>query len=162
MGLSHPDSLSVLRGYLPSKELFTNSEMLFIGIGIIGATVMPHNLFLHSSIILTRCVNRNDDDIKSAIKYGSIDSTVSLTLALFVNSSILIVSAATFYVNGYNDVATLEDAAQLLAPILKNGAAPILFGIALLASGQNATLTGTLAGQIVMEGFINWRINPVA
>ena len=130
-------------GFVPTKQLFTDSGMLFIAIGILGATVMPHNLFLHSSIILTRKIDRDDAvAIKNAIKYGSMDSNISLMISFFVNAAILMVSAATFNTNGYNSVATLQDAYQLLQPILNNRAAPILFGVALLASGLNSTLTG--------------------
>lgn len=120
---------------------------------------MPHNLFLHSAIVLTR---RNADEnlVKQAINYATTDSTFSLFLALFVNSAILIVSAATFHKNGYNEIATLQDAYQLLDPLLGTKMASVLFGVALLASGQNATLTGTLTGQIVMEGFMTWKIKP--
>lgn len=158
--LSRPHAVPLLMGFLPSTELLTNKSMLFIGVGIIGATVMPHNLFLHSSVILTRDVARDDASIKEAIKFGTIDSTVSLTLALFINASILMVAAAAFHKNGYNDVTTLEDAYHLLDPILNSTTASILFAVALLASGQNSTLTGTLSGQIVMEGFMTWKISP--
>ena len=120
----------------------------------------PHNLFLHSSIIQTRNVGTDEDSIKSAIHYATIESTISLIGALFVNAAILIVSAATFYTNGYHNVTTLQQSSSLLSPVLHNKAAPILFGIALLASGQNSTLTGTLSGQIVMEGFTTMKINP--
>ena len=160
LAMSKPEAVPLLTGFLPSTELLTNKDMLFIAVGIIGATVMPHNLFLHSSIILTRNVAREEASIKEAMHFGTIDSTVSLCLALFVNASILMVAAATFHTNGYNEVTTLEDAYQLLSPILNSTAAPILFAVALLASGQNSTLTGTLSGQIVMEGFMTWKISP--
>lgn len=160
LALSHPSAVPLLTGFLPSTELITNKKMLFIGVGIIGATVMPHNLFLHSSIVLTRNVGRDEASIKEAIHFGTIDSTFSLTLALFVNASILMVAAATFHKNGYNDVTTLENAYQLLDPILNSGCASVLFAVALLASGQNSTLTGTLTGQIVMEGFMTWKLSP--
>jgi len=160
LALSNPHAGPLLMGFLPSAELVTNKQMLFIGVGIIGATVMPHNLFLHSSIVLTRNVARDEPSIKEAIHFGTIDSTFSLTLALFVNASILMVSAATFHKHGYNDVTTLEDAYKLLDPILKSGVASVLFAVALLASGQNSTLTGTLTGQIVMEGFMTWKLSP--
>ncbi len=158
--LSQPDAGPLFLGFLPSTELITNKQMLFIGVGIIGATVMPHNLFLHSSIVLTRNVVRDEPSIKEAIHFGTIDSSVSLTLALFVNASILMVSAATFHKHGYDEVTTLENAYQLLDPILKSGVASAFFAIALLASGQNSTLTGTLTGQIVMEGFMTWKLHP--
>jgi len=160
IGLCKANSIDVLLGYLPSKLIFANQEALFNGIGIIGATVMPHNLFLHSSIVLTRKIERDDKSVQEAINFGLVDSTVSLSFATFVNSSILILAAATFHKNGYNDVASLEDAYKLLTPLLKNKAAPILFGLSLLAAGQNSTLTGTLTGQIVMEGFMNLKISP--
>ena len=122
---------------------------------------MPHNLFLHSSLVLTRNIDRSSvDTVNEAIKYFVFDSTFCLACALFVNAAILIVAAATFHVNGLTDVATLEDAHSLLAPILGSGAS-VLFAVALLAAGQNSTLTGTLAGQIVMEGFMTWKIRPV-
>jgi manganese transport protein len=160
LGYSHPNGVDVMAGFLPSKELFTNNEMLFVGVGIIGATVMPHNLFLHSSIILTRDIPRDEASIKEAIHYSRIDTILSLTLAFFVNAAILMVAAATFYTNGYHDIASLEDAYKLLEPILHSKVAPVVFGIALLAAGQNSTLTGTLTGQIVMEGFMNYKISP--
>lgn len=160
LGYSSPNAIDVFGGFIPSDEIFKNNQMLFVGVGIIGATVMPHNLFLHSSIILTRQVSREENDIKEAIHYGGIDSILSLTIAFFVNAAILMIAAATFHKNGYNDIATLEDAYKLLEPILHSQAAPIVFGIALLAAGQNATLTGTLTGQIVMEGFMNFKISP--
>jgi manganese transport protein len=154
IGLSKPAALPLFTGFLPTPDIFSNKKMLFIGIGILGATVMPHNLFLHSSIILTRNVPDDEKSIRSAIQFGIIDSTGSLTIALFVNAAILIVAAATFHKNGYNDVATLEEAYKLLDPVLKSNLSSVIFGIALLASGQNSTLTGTLTGQIVMEGFL--------
>ncbi len=120
----------------------------------------PHNLYLHSSIILTRNIPRDEESVKKAMFYGTIDSSVSLCLALFVNAAILMVAAATFHKNGYDSIATLEDASALLAPLLNNQWAPILFGVALLASGQNSTLTGTLSGQIVMEGFMTMKVPP--
>jgi manganese transport protein len=162
LGYSKPPFVDVMEGFLPRKELFTDSGMLFVAVGIIGATVMPHNLFLHSSIILTRDIPREEAAIKEAIHYSRIDTILSLTIAFFVNASILMVAAATFHQNGYHDIATLEDAYHLLEPILHSKVAPVVFGIALLAAGQNSTLTGTLTGQIVMEGFMNWKISPAA
>jgi manganese transport protein len=158
IALSQPNARDVMIGFLPTQALF-KPDVLFLAIGIIGATVMPHNLFLHSSIVLTRNTNRDDKSIADAIKYSIADSTVSLFGALFVNAAILIVSAATFHQNGYTDTATLEDAYVLLNPILGSAAA-VIFAVALLASGQNSTLTGTLSGQIVMEGFMTWRVSP--
>lgn len=159
--ISKPNPVDLFAGFIPRTEIVTNKEMLFVAIGIIGATVMPHNLFLHSSIVLTRNINREDVvAVQSAIKYSSIDSNFSLLFAFFVNASILIVSSATFHQDGYTDVATLEDAYKLLDPLLHSSAASTLFAVALLASGQNSTLTGTLTGQIVMEGFMTWKIPP--
>lgn len=161
IGLSKPESVDVLKGFLPSAEIFSDSDQLLIAIGIIGATVMPHNLFLHSSLVLTREIDRSDlASVKESINYFVFDSTMCLFSALFVNAAILVVAAATFHVNGFNEVATLEEAHELLKPILGSGAS-ILFAVALLAAGQNSTLTGTLAGQVVMEGFLNWKIRPV-
>eukprot|EP01041_Mallomonas_annulata_P000464 gene464-867_t len=156
---SEPDPLSIISGYVPSTSLVTNTDMLYVGLGILGATVMPHNLFLHSSLVLTRASRKDEEGKKEAIKYGIIDSTISLTGAFFVNSAILVLAASTFYKNGYYDVASIEDAYYLLDPVLGKGAS-ILFGIALLASGQSSTFTGTLSGQIVMEGFLSIRLPP--
>lgn len=147
IGFSKPDGLKLFTGFLPSLPIFTNKDELLIAVGIIGATVMPHNLFLHSSLVLTRNIKRDDvESVKQAMKYFTVDSTVSLIVALFVNAAILIVAAATFHVNGYEEVATLEEAHSLLVPIL-GSAASVLFAVALLAAGQNSTLTGTLAGK---------------
>jgi manganese transport protein len=134
--------------------------MLYVAIGILGATVMPHNLYLHSSIVQTRKYERTREGMREAIKFCTIDSTIALTLALFVNAAILIVSAATFYKHGYGDVAEIQDAYKLLTPLLDVTEASTVFALALLASGQNSTLTGTLAGQVVMEGFLNIRLRP--
>ncbi|MFZ1573240.1 MAG: Nramp family divalent metal transporter, partial [Candidatus Kapaibacterium sp.] len=133
---------------------------LYISIGILGATVMPHNLYLHSSVIQTRKYEKTNFGKKEAIKFGTIDSTLALTFALFVNAAILIVAAGTFHTNGFTQVAEIEEAHKMLTPLLGTTLASILFAIALLASGQNSTLTGTIAGQIVMEGFLNLKINP--
>jgi manganese transport protein len=134
--------------------------MLYIAIGILGATVMPHNLYLHSSVVQTRNYERTPEGKREAIKFSDIDTAVALTLALFVNAAILIVSAATFYRSGHSEVAEIGDAYKLLTPLLGVTGASTLFALALLASGQNSTLTGTLAGQIVMEGFLNIRLKP--
>ena len=158
--LSKPEIFPVLNGLLPQKEIVTNPSMLYIAIGILGATVMPHNLYLHSSIVQTRDYERNDEGKKEAIKYATWDSSLSLLIAFFINASILIVAAATFHTNGHHEIADIHDAHKLLAPILGTGLASTVFAIALLASGQNSTLTGTLAGQIVMEGFLNIRLKP--
>ncbi|QBO59055.1 Nramp family divalent metal transporter [Chryseobacterium salivictor] len=158
--LSKPDIFPLLAGLVPQKEVIANPSMLYIAIGILGATVMPHNLYLHSSIVQTRNYKRNHDGKKEAIKFATIDSTVSLFIAFFINAAILIVAAATFHTTGNHDIADIHDAHQMLAPILGTSFASIFFAIALLASGQNSTLTGTLAGQIVMEGFLNIRLKP--
>ncbi|QIP14337.1 divalent metal cation transporter [Spirosoma aureum] len=158
--VSHPAVAEVVGGLLPRTEIITNPGMLYIAIGILGATVMPHNLYLHSSIVQTRDFGRDDAGRKSAIKFATIDSTVSLFLAFFINAAILILSAATFHFSGNQHVADITDAHRLLDPILGVKLAGVLFAVALLASGQNSTLTGTLAGQIVMEGFLELRIKP--
>lgn len=157
---SKPDLFPLLKGLLPTTQIVYNPEMLYIAIGILGATVMPHNLYLHSSIVQTRNYKRDKEGKKMAIKYATIDSSVSLFLAFFVNAAILIVAAATFHNTGYQDVADIFDAHKLLDPLLGTSLASIFFAIALLASGQNSTLTGTLAGQIVMEGFLNIKLKP--
>jgi manganese transport protein len=158
--LAKPDYAQVLLGYIPTIEVARNPEMLYIALGILGATVMPHNLYLHSSIVQTR---RYGDDLESkreAIRFATIDSTVALTTALFINSAILIMAAATFHGRGYEGVADISDAYELLTPLLGSALAATMFAVALLMSGQNSTLTGTLAGQIVMEGFLNIRLRP--
>ncbi|HTL54016.1 MAG TPA: Nramp family divalent metal transporter [Planctomycetota bacterium] len=157
---SKPVLSEVMVGFIPTTDLLHNSEMLMIGIGILGATVMPHNLYLHSSIVQTRRYEQNDAGRAEAIKYATLDSSIALMFALFVNAAILIVAAATFYTTGHHDVADIEEAHHLLAPLLGVGLAGAAFAIALLASGQNSTLTGTLAGQITMEGFVNIRLRP--
>lgn len=158
--LSKPEIFPMLEGLVPKKEIITNPSMLYIAIGILGATVMPHNLYLHSSIVQTRDYPRTTEGKKEALKFASLDSSLSLMLAFFINAAILIISAATFHTSGNKDVADINDAYKLLSPLLGTTLASIFFGIALLASGQNSTLTGTLAGQIVMEGFLNIRLKP--
>ncbi|MEJ7576664.1 MAG: Nramp family divalent metal transporter [Pyrinomonadaceae bacterium] len=158
--MARPDILGIARGFVPSPQVVTNPEMLYIAIGILGATVMPHNLYLHSSIVQTRNYEQTPKGKREAIKFATIDSTVALMFALFINSAILIVAAATFYRSGNYQVAEIQDAYQLLSPLLGVTGASTLFAVALLASGQNSTLTGTLAGQIVMEGFLNIRLPP--
>ncbi|MEY2498378.1 MAG: manganese transport protein [Verrucomicrobiota bacterium] len=158
--VSHPDLLGIAKGFVPSAKIITDPGMLYIAIGILGATVMPHNLYLHSSIVQTRRYELNAAGKREAIKFATIDSTLALMFALFINAAILIVSAATFYTRGRNDIAEIQDAYKLLSPLLGVTGASTLFALALLASGQNSTLTGTLAGQIVMEGFLNIRIRP--
>jgi manganese transport protein len=158
--ISKPEINAILGGLIPQKEIITNPAMLYIGIGILGATVMPHNLYLHSSIVQTRDYTRDRDGKKEAIKFATLDSTVSLLLAFFINAAILILAAATFHTTGNQHIADIHDAYKMLTPILGASMASIAFAIALLASGQNSTLTGTLAGQIVMEGFLNIRLKP--
>lgn len=158
--ISQPAINEMLGGLVPKAEIIQNPAMLYIAIGILGATVMPHNLYLHSSIVQTRDYTRDREGKKEAIKFATLDSTVSLMLAFFINGAILILAAATFHVTGNKHVADIHDAYKMLTPILGASMASIAFAIALLASGQNSTLTGTLAGQIVMEGFLNIRLKP--
>jgi manganese transport protein len=156
--LAAPPIAAVLGGFVPSPEIVTNPEMLYIAIGIIGATVMPHNLYLHSSIVQTRRYERDEVGRRNAVRWATADSTIALMLALFVNAAILIVAAAVFHANGKTDVAEIEQAYALLSPLLGVGIASVLFAVALLASGFNSTVTATLAGQIVMEGFLRIRL----
>ncbi|MEC0369506.1 Nramp family divalent metal transporter [Paenibacillus chibensis] len=158
--LSRPDMGGILQGFVPKTEIVTNPQMLYIALAMLGATVMPHNLYLHSSIVQTRKIDQSLAGKRSAIRFATIDSTVALTIALFVNAAILILAASAFYSTGHTEVAEIQDAYHLLTPLLGTGMASILFAVALLASGQNSTLTGTLAGQIVMEGFLNLRLKP--
>ena len=158
--LVKPDFLGIARGFVPRPEIFTNREMLYIAIGILGATVMPHNLYLHSSLVQTRAVAPTPQGMRTAMRFNLLDSAVALNLAFLVNAAILIMAAGTFYRHGLNNVAEIQDAYHTLAPLLGTGLASFLFALALLCSGQNSTLTGTLAGQIVMEGFLNFRIAP--
>jgi manganese transport protein len=155
--LGQPNWGGILRGFVPSLP---DANALYISIGILGATVMPHNLYLHSSLVQTRKSGRNPEDIRNTIRWNTIDTAISLNLAFFVNAAILVVAASVFYRNGYYGVAEIQDAHRLLEPILGASIAPIAFAIALLASGQSSTITGTLAGQIVMEGYLNLRISP--
>jgi manganese transport protein len=157
--MSRPSLIGVMQGLVPCRDLVANSGMLYLSIGIIGATVMPHNLYLHSSIVQTRKYEESSRGKREAIKFATIDSTSALGFAFFINAAILVVAAAAFYRTGHHDVSEIQDAYQLLTPIVGGGAAT-LFALALLASGQNSTLTGTLAGQIVMEGYINVRLRP--
>jgi manganese transport protein len=158
---SKPNLPAVLRGFIPSADIITNKDMLYVAIGILGATVMPHNLYLHSSIVQTRKHEQNAAGKAEAIKFATIDSTTALMFALFINAAIPIVPAATFHQQGRHDVAEIQEAYNLLSPMLGVTVASALFAlVALLASGQNSTLTGTLAGQIVMEGFLNIRLRP--
>ncbi|WP_446741219.1 Nramp family divalent metal transporter [Sphingomonas sp. H160509] len=156
--LARPEWAGVLGGLVPTTQIVTDPAMLYIAIGILGATVMPHNLYLHSSIVQTRAFAKDTAGKRDAITMATIDGTVALGLAFFINAAILILAAATFHVAGRTDVAEIDQAYELLAPMLGMGAASVLFAVALLASGQNSTVTGTLAGQIVMEGFLNLRM----
>jgi manganese transport protein len=156
--MSQPDLAAMASGLIPTTEIVTNGDMLYVAIGILGATVMPHNLYLHSSVVQTRRYALDEAGKREAIRYASIDSAVALSLAFFVNAALLVMAAATFHANGQTEVAEIQEAYQLLAPALGVGLASTLFAVALLASGQNSTLTGTLAGQIVMEGFLNFRL----
>src|SRR5205814_7121045 len=147
-------------GFVPSLDLFRNQEMLYIAIGILGATVMPHNLYLHSSLVQTRAFGSEPKQRREALRYAIFDSTFALGFALFINAAILVLGAAAFHSRGMHEVAEIADAYKLLTPVLGASLASVLFACALLASGQNSTLTGTLAGQIVMEGFLNIRLRP--
>ena len=157
MIFAQPEAASIIKGLIPCLP---NEAALYIAIGIIGATVMPHNLYLHSSLVQTRKFDRSPAGIRQALKYNFIDSTIALNLAFFVNAAILILAAATFHKNGLFEVAEIQDAYKLLSPMLGNKWAPILFAVALIAAGQSSTITGTLAGQIIMEGYLNLRIQP--
>ena len=159
--LSHPNHWLALKSlFIPSASIVANPEMLYIAIGILGATVMPHNLYLHSSIVQSRKYERTPAGKREAIGMANIDSALALTVALFVNAAILIVAAAVFHRSGHFEVAAIQDAYKLLSPLLGVTAASTLFAIALLASGQNSSITGTLAGQVVMEGFIHFKLAP--
>ncbi|HJP85405.1 MAG TPA: Nramp family divalent metal transporter [Gemmatimonadaceae bacterium] len=157
--LAQPPFMEVMRGFVPSTEIVRNPAMLYVAVGILGATVMPHNLYLHSSIVQTRQYDETVSGKREAVRFAFIDSTIALTFALFINAAILIIAAATFHTSGNFGVGEIQDAYKLLTPLLGAGASTV-FALALLASGQNSTLTGTLAGQIVMEGFLNIRIRP--
>lgn len=160
MVLAQPAWGAVLAGYVPSTEIVTNPAMLYIAIGILGATVMPHNLYLHSAIVQTRAFDQSSSGKREAIRFCTIDTVVALSFALFINSAILIMAAAVFHARGLTDVAEIQHAHELLTPLLGTAAASTLFALALLASGQNSTITATLAGQIVMEGFLQLRLPP--
>jgi manganese transport protein len=160
IAFSRPALVPMLQGLLPSAQIVTHPAMLYIAIGILGATVMPHNLYLHSAIVQTRQIGDDAVSKRRAIHHGTVDSTVALFLAFFINAAILILAAATFHGSGHQNVAEIGDAYQLLTPLLGTSLASILFAVALLASGQNSTITGTLAGQIVMEGFLDISLPP--
>src|SRR5467141_3713685 len=157
---AHPIWREAARGFIPRAEILRNKEMLYIAIGILGATVMPHNLYLHSSIVQTRAFGQKKSEKREALRYATIDSTVALFFALFINAAILVLGAAALHTRGLGEVADIAQAYKLLSPVLGAGLASTLFACALLASGQNSTLTGTLAGQIVMEGFLDIRLKP--
>jgi len=157
---ARPLWLEAARGFIPQAEILRNREMLYIAIGILGATVMPHNLYLHSSIVQTRAFGTDKKGKREALRYAIFDSTVALGIALFINAAILVLGAAAFHTRGLSNVADIAEAYKLLSPVLGAGLASTVFAFALLASGQNSTLTGTLAGQIVMEGFLNVRLRP--
>ena len=158
--ISRPDMSAVAAGFIPTTDILRDKEMLYIAIGILGATVMPHNLYLHSSVVQTRRYAETAHGKREAVKFAFLDSTIALTTALFINAAILIVAAATFNMTGNFQVAEIQDAHKLLTPLLGVSGASTVFALALLASGQNSTLTGTLAGQIVMEGFLDLRLRP--
>lgn len=160
--IAHPDWGAAAGGLIPSAEIFRDREMLFLGLGILGATVMPHNLYLHSAIVQTRAYGESRAEKADALKYATIDSTTALMLAFLINGALLVLAAASYNRSGHTSVSELSDAHSLLAPLLGSNIAPMLFGIALLCCGLNSTVTATMAGQIVMEGFINWRIAPWA
>jgi len=158
--LADPEWGAVIRGFFPTTEIVSNPEMLYLALGILGATVMPHNLYLHSGIVQTRAYGHSVPEKREALTYATIDSTIALCFALLINASILILAAAAFHANGKTDVVELGEASSLLAPLLGLAIAPTLFGIALLCCGLNSTVTATLAGQIVMEGFLKIRLQP--
>src|SRR4051794_24368948 len=160
IALADPDWGAVVRGFVPSAQLVANPEMLYLALGILGATVMPHNLYLHSGLVQTRGYGNSAQEKREAITLSTLDSTIALCLALVINASILILAAATFHKSGQLDVAELDQAHSFLSPLLGSAIAPTLFAIALLCCGLNSTITAPLAGQIVMEGFLNWRIAP--
>ncbi|MGN6277664.1 MAG: Nramp family divalent metal transporter, partial [Sphingomonas sp.] len=158
LAVSQPSLAGILGGLAPSPRIVTDPKMLYLAIGILGATVMPHNLYLHSAVVQTRRFDESPAGKKQAIRLATIDSNVALLLALFINGAILILAAATFHEAGRTDIAEISDAYRLLSPMLGSGAASAVFAVALLASGQNSTVTGTLAGQIVAEGFLDLRM----
>ena len=160
IAMANPDWGGVIRGFAPDRQILLNPQMLYLSLGIIGATVMPHNLYLHSGIIQTRAYGLDDKSKRQALTMAELDSAIALVFALSINAAILILAAAAFHRNGLTSVAEIQDAYRLLQPLLGAALAPILFAIALLASGLNSTVTATMAGQIVMEGFINIRLKP--
>jgi manganese transport protein len=161
IALSDPVWGDVLRGYIPSASIVTNQTQLYIAMGILGATVMPHNLYLHTAVVQSRAWNDDEAGKKEAIRFATIDSTIALSLALLINSAILITAAAIFHTTGNTEVAEIQDAYQLMSPLLGTGLAATLFAVALLLCGINSTVTATLSGQVVMEGFLRFRLPPV-
>ena len=161
IALSDPNWGDVLRGYIPAVSIVTNETQLYIAMGIIGATVMPHNLYLHTAVVQSRAWKPDEDSKREAIRYATIDSSIALTIALFINSAILITAASVFHTTGNTEIAEIGDAYHLMAPLLGSGMAATLFALALLLCGLNATVTSTLAGQVVMEGFLHFRLPPV-
>lgn len=159
--LSNPDWAAVLNGYIPSVSILTDERQLYIAMGIIGATVMPHNLYLHTAVVQSRAYGLDEASKREAVRFATWDSTIALSLALLVNSSILITAAAVFHAGGRTEIAEIGEAHELLAPMVGSSAAPLLFAVALLLCGLNATVTATLAGQVVMEGFLRFRLTPV-
>ena len=160
IALAHPDWNAVVRGFVPSPDILANHEMLYLALGILGATVMPHNLYLHSGLVQTRSIGESGGEKREAIRLATIDSTIALCFALTINASILILAAATFHRTGQTDVAQLDQAYAFLAPLLGSTLAPSLFAVALICCGLNSTITATLSGQIVMEGFLKLRVAP--
>jgi manganese transport protein len=158
IGMANPDWRAVITGFAPTTEIVTNPDMLYLALGILGATVMPHNLYLHSGIVQTRDYGRTLTEKREAINLATVDSTIALMFALLINASILILAAATFNKTGQTNVSELGEVHSLIAPLLGSAIAPTLFGIALLCCGLNSTVTATLAGQIVMEGFLDLRL----
>ena len=161
LALSAPQWGAVLRGYIPAASILTDQTQLYVAIGILGATVMPHNLYLHTAIVQSRAWREDEAGKRAAIRFATVDSTVALSLALLINSAILITASATFHTAGHTDVAEIQDAYRLMAPLLGSSLAAALFAVALLLSGINSTVTATLAGQVVMEGFLRLRLHPV-
>jgi len=155
-----PDAAGILRGFVPAREMFGNRDMLYIAVGMLGATVMPHNLYLHSSLVQTRAIERSPQGLRTAIRFNFIDSFLALNFAFLINAAILVMAAGTFYRHGLFRMAEIQQAYHTLSPLLGAPLASLLFALALLCSGQNSTLTGTLAGQVVMEGFLDIRIAP--
>ncbi|HWF13796.1 MAG TPA: Nramp family divalent metal transporter [Candidatus Acidoferrales bacterium] len=157
---ARPLWIEAAQGFVPTFQILKDRQMLYLAIGILGATVMPHNLYLHSSIVQTRAFSLTAEGKREAVRFATLDSTIALGLSLFINAAILVLGAAAFHVRGMNDVADISQAYQLLTPVLGVSLASVLFAAALLCSGQNSTLTGTLAGQICMEGFLHWKVSP--